>query len=138
MEETYDGPHADLTWRILGSAIEVHRVLGPGLLEHTYRRCLMLQLEEDGLRVRSEVPIPIEYKGLKLDTSYRADLIVEDAALVELKAVEQVSRVHCLQTLTYLRLARLPVGLLVNFNVPRLKEGVRRFVNSTMAPETSP
>ena len=131
-------PHESLTFRILGSAIEVHKVLGPGLLEHTYRKCLVHQLQIDGLAVQTEVPIPLEYKGLRLDTSYRADVIVEETALVELKAVEQLGQVHCLQTLTYLRLARLPVGLLVNFNVPQLKKGVRRFINSELARGASP
>ena len=136
--DTQDSAHVDLTWKILGSAIEVHRVLGPGLLESTYRTCLMHQLRADGLQARTEVPIPVAYKGIRLDTSYRADIIVEETAIVELKAVEQISQVHCLQTLTYLRLARLPVGLLINFNVPRLKQGVRRFINSGTLTETSP
>lgn len=109
--------------------MEVHRLLGPGLLEGTYRKCLVHQLGLDGMSVRAEVPIPVTYKGLRLDASYRADLIVDETVLVELKAVEQVSQVHCLQTLTYLRLSRLPVALLINFNVPRLKSGIRRFVN---------
>lgn len=120
----------DPTWKVLGSAIEVHRVLGPGLLERTYRACLDYQLRADGMRVMSEVPVPICYKGITLDASYRADLIIEDAVLVELKAVEQILPVHCVQVLTYLRLTGLPVGLLIDFNSHRLKAGVRRFANT--------
>jgi GxxExxY protein len=122
--------HPDLTWEIVGSALEVHRTLGPGLLEGTYRRCLIHDLQGKGLQVAAEVPIPISYKGLRLDAAYRADLIVQGTCLLELKAIEAIAPVHCLQTLTYLRLSHLPVGLLINFNVPRLKEGIRRFANA--------
>jgi GxxExxY protein len=118
----------ELTRRILGGAIEVHRALGPGLLESSYRTCLVRQLEMDGLAVRPEVPIQVSYKGLLLPTAYRADLIVEDTALVELKAVEKLLPVHEAQLLTYLKHACLPVGLLLNFNMPTLRDGVRRFI----------
>jgi GxxExxY protein len=121
--------HPELTWRIVGAAIEVHKALGPGLLEGTYRRCLLHELKLKGLQVASEVPIAITYKGLPIDASYRADLIVENICLLELKAVAELNRVHQLQALTYMRLARLPVGLLINFNVARLKDGIRRYVN---------
>ena len=122
--------HPELTWKILGCALEVHRTLGPGLLEGTYRRCLVHELQLRDMKVEVEVPIPIAYKGLKVDASYRADLIVENTCLLELKATDSIGPVHCLQTLTYLRLARLPVGLLINFNVARLKDGIRRFANT--------
>ena len=120
-------PHADLTERILGAAIEVHRQLGPGLLENTYRVCLIHQLGRDNLRAECEVPISIEYKGISLGTSYRADIIVEDMVLLELKAIECVLPIHEAQILTYLKLCRLQIGLLINFNVTSLKRGIRRF-----------
>ena len=121
--------YPELTWSVLGCALEVHKTLGPGLLEGTYRRCLVHELQLKNMRVDAEVPIPIQYKGLAIEHAYRADLIVENTCLVELKAVEKLGQIHDLQALTYLRLARLPVGLLINFNSPRLKEGVRRFIN---------
>lgn len=117
----------EVTRRILGGAIEVHRALGPGLLESSYRICLLRQLELDGLSVRQEVPIEITYKGVLLPTAYRVDLVVEDIALVELKAVEKLLPVHEAQVLTYLRHAGLPVALLLNFNMATLRDGVRRF-----------
>jgi GxxExxY protein len=118
----------ELTRRILGGAIEVHRALGPGLLENSYRTCLVRQLELDGLAVRHEVPIEIHYKDLVIPTAYRADLVVEDIALVELKAVEKLLPIHEAQVLTYLKHARLPVGLLLNFHMATLRDGVRRFI----------
>jgi GxxExxY protein len=118
----------DITRRILGSAIKVHRGLGPGLLESAYRACLMRQLELDGIAARREMPIAITYEGLRVESAYRADLIVEDAVLVELKAVETLLPVHQAQVLTYLKLSGLRVGLLLNFNAPSLRQGVRRFV----------
>jgi GxxExxY protein len=124
--------HPELTWGIVGCAIEVHKTLGPGLLENTYRRCLVHELRLKGHRVTVEPQIPISYKGLDLGACYRADLVVNDGCLVELKAVEQIGRVHFLQTLTYLRLARLPIGLLINFNVPRLKDGIHRILNDRL------
>jgi GxxExxY protein len=118
----------ELTRRILGSAIEVHRELGPGLLESTYRVCLVHQLLLEGHDVKQEVPIPITYKGSIVDASFRADLIVDDAALLELKAVEKLLPLHEAQTLTYMKLCNLRIGLLLNFNVRSLKDGIRRFV----------
>ena len=117
-----------LTERILGAAIEVHRNLGPGLLESAYRVCLVDELNEAGLRVEREVVLPVKYKGRLVDGAYRADLIVEGAVLVELKAVERLLPIHDAQTLTYLRLGGLRVGLLLNFFNCRLKDGIRRFV----------
>jgi GxxExxY protein len=118
----------EFTRRILGSAIEVHRELGPGLLESTYRVCLVQQLLLDGHDVKQEVPIPVTYKGSTVDASFRADLIVDDSVLLELKAVEHLLPLHEARTLTYMRLCNLKIGLLINFNVSRLKDGVRRFV----------
>ena len=122
--------HPDLTYRILGSAMKVHRKLGPGLIEKTYRRCLEHQLGLDGMDVACEVPIDIEYEGLVLRAAYFADLVIEGKVLVEMKAVEELSPVHATQVITYLKLAHLPVGLLINFNVPVLTCGIRRFANS--------
>ena len=118
----------EVTGRILGAAIEVHRHLGPGLLESAYRVCLLHELRAAGLHVRNEVAFPIAYKGRVIEGAYRADLVVEGAVLVELKAVENILPIHEAQTLTYMRLGNLPVGLLLNFNVPRLKDGIRRFI----------
>jgi len=120
--------HQNITSRILSAAIEVHRYLGPGLLESTYRTCLVRELTERALRVQVEAPIPIDYRDLRIDMAYRADLIVEDSVLVELKAVEKILPVHEAQTLTYLKHSKLRVGLLLNFNVALLKQGIHRFV----------
>jgi len=125
---------AELTRAILGSAISVHRELGPGLLESTYRACLLKQLQADGMPVRCEVEIPIQYKGFEIESTYRADLIVDDKVLIELKAVEHLLPLHESQVLTYLRHTRLEVGLLINFNVRRLMNGVRRFAHSRSGP----
>ena len=122
--------YPELTYRIVGSAVKVHRALGPGLIEKTYRKCLEYQLRVDGMEVASEVPVELRYDGLVLDRAYFADLVVEQKVLVELKAVELILPIHATQITTYLKLARLPVGLLINFNVPALTSGVRRFVNS--------
>jgi len=116
----------DLTEQIVGAAIEVHRALGAGLLEHTYLVCLRRELQLRGLNVRWEVDLPIQYKGVALDCGYRIDLIVEDAVVVELKSVEKLLPVHEAQLLTYLRLSGKRVGLLINFCVPVLKDGIVR------------
>jgi GxxExxY protein len=118
-----------ITLAIIKAAIEVHRVLGPGLLENLYRECLVFELSERGLKVIADEPIPIFYKGRPLNGKYKIDLLVEDAVVVELKAVEAVLPVHCAQVLTYLRLTEKRVGLLMNFNVSYLRQGVRRIVN---------
>jgi GxxExxY protein len=126
---------AALTRDILGSAISVHRELGPGLLESTYRLCLLKQLEADGMRARREVEIPIYYKHFTISSTYRADIVVDDKVLIELKAVEHLLPLHESQILTYLRHTRLEVGLLINFNVTRLMSGVKRFALSRPNPE---
>ena len=128
-----------LTHAILGSAISVHRELGAGLLESSYRACLTKQLEADGMIVETEVEIPIRYKHFQIDCRYRADLVVDRQVLIELKSVDHLLPLHDSQVLTYLRHARLEVGLLINFNVTRLMNGVRRFVWSQSKPRsTSP
>ena len=118
----------ELTDRIIGAAIEVHRALGPGLLESAYRMCLMHQLALDDLRADREVAIPVAYKGLQLDCGFRADIIVENCVVLELKTVERLLPVHDAQLLTYLKLCECRVGLLLNFNASNLRNGLRRLV----------
>jgi GxxExxY protein len=119
----------ELSKRVIGCAIEVHRHLGPGLLESAYRQCLAHELNLAGIQVYSEVAMPVEYKSVKLDCGYRADLVIGDRELlVELKSVEQVLQVHKAQILTYMKISRIRVGLLINFNVPVLKSGLKRYV----------
>ncbi len=118
-----------LTGDIIGAAIEVHRALGPGLLESTYATCLCDEVNARGLTFAVQRAVPIVYKGKTLDASYRVDLIVEDTVIIEIKAVEALAAVHQSQLLTYLKLTGCPVGLLINFNVPRLLDGVKRLVN---------
>jgi len=118
----------DLTDKIIGAAIEVHRQLGPGLLESAYEICLAFELEQRGLRVERQLALPLVYKDIHLDQGYRLDLLVEQAVVVELKAVEQLTPVHEAQVLSYLKFSGCKVGLLINFNVILLKKGLRRFV----------
>ncbi len=118
----------ETTERIIGAAIHVHRRLGPGLLESAYRACLAVELQRRGLDVQQEVPIPLVYEGMRIDSTYRLDLLVAREFVVELKAVEELNPVHIAQLITYLRLSRHHVGLLMNFNVTRLKDGIRRIV----------
>jgi GxxExxY protein len=117
-----------LTRQIIGAAIEVHRALGPGLLESAYEECLCLELKLRGLSFRRQVAIPIEYKGIKLDCAYAADLIVNDQVILELKAVEKILAIHEAQLLTYMKLLKMKKGLLINFNTAVLKHGIRRRV----------
>ena len=117
-----------LTEQIVESAVEVHRHLGPGLLESTYRACLVHELELRSIGCQQEAPVPIEYKGIPINTSYRADIVVERKVLLELKAVDALLPIHEAQILTYLKLSGLRVGFLMNFNVSRLCSGLRRFV----------
>ena len=121
------GQHEDLTRTIIGCAIEVHRQLGPGLLESVYRKCLFEELLMARLEATMEVPIPIAYKGRMLDCGFRADIVVHNRVLLELKAVERLLPIHEAQLLTYLKLANIPVGFLMNFNSVPLKQGIRRF-----------
>jgi GxxExxY protein len=118
-----------ITRPILAAAIEVHRVLGPGLLESTYIPCLHFELTARKLRFVTQHSMPIVYKGMALDAVYRLDLIVEDLIVVEVKSVATLAPVHQAQLLTYLALANCPIGLLINFNVPRLMDGVKRLIN---------
>ena len=123
-------PFDDLTRTILAAAIEVHRPLGPGLLESIYMQCFEFELASRNLRFVVQKPIRIIYKGNALDACYRIDLIVEDLVVVDVKSVAALTPVHKAQVLTYLHLTGCPVGLLINFNVPRLMDGVKRLINA--------
>ena len=124
-----DTPFTAITREIIGAAIEVHRVLGPGLLESAYLRCLRQELAGRNVPFAAERVVPIVYKGTLLDAQYRLDLIVQDAVVVEVKSASDLLPVHQAQVLTYLRLANYPVGLLINFNVAKLVSGVKRIIN---------
>lgn len=115
-----------LTEAIIGTAIEVHRELGPGLLESVYERCFAFELADRRFRVAIQQEIPVRYKGLVFECGFRADLIVNETVLIELKAIDQLLPVHIAQVLTYLKLSSLKTGLLINFNVPLLKSGIKR------------
>jgi GxxExxY protein len=119
----------DGSFDILGAAIEVHRQLGPGLLESAYERCLSRELMLRGLSIQRQVPLPIEYRGLRLECGYRLDIIVNHTIIVEVKALAKVLPIHRAQVLTYLKLTGLRVGLLINFNVEVLRRGLYRIVN---------
>ena len=120
----------ELSQAVIGAAIEVHRHLGPGLLESAYEAALAHQLRLDGLSISRQAMLAVTYKGIELPDAYRMDLLVNDELVVEVKAVERLSPIHTAQLLTYLRLSGKPLGLLVNFNTKMLHQGVRRVVNS--------
>ncbi len=121
----------EITSKIIGAAIEVHRHLGPGLLESAYETCLAYELTEAGLQVEQQKPLPIVYKQIHLNHGYRIDLLVNNLVVVELKVVEQLTAVHEAQILSYLKFSGCQLGLLLNFNVTMLKDGgIRRFINS--------
>ncbi len=119
----------EVTAAVIGAAIEVHRELGPGLLESTYEACLLHELIERGLQVERQKRLPVQYRGVRIDCGYRIDLLVEGQVIVELKAVPRVVAVHTAQMLTYLKLSGLHVGLLLNFHTLRMKDGVHRYVH---------
>ena len=119
----------EITEKIIGAAILVHKALGPGLLESAYRECLYYELKEQGLFVEKEKPLPLIYKEVKLNMGYRVDFLVENQVIVELKSVEALNDVHLAQVLTYLKLNNNRIGLLINFNVSVLKHGIRRLIN---------
>lgn len=116
--------------KIINAAIEVHRSLGPGLLESAYQECLFFELKSKNLLVQKEIPCPVVYKDIKLDHGYRIDLLVENKVVIELKTVECFTDVHTTQVLTYLKLGEYPVGLLINFHTKLLKNGIKRFINT--------
>ena len=115
---------------IIGKAIEVHKILGPGLLESAYKECLLYELKKIDLFVQKEKPLPVVYKDIKLEHGYRVDLLVDEKVVIEIKSVDALMDVHSAQILTYLRLGGYKLGLLMNFNIPMLKNGIKRFVNN--------
>ena len=119
----------ELSKKIIGCAIEVHKQLGPGLLESAYQECLYYELKQTGLKVKKEKPMPIVYKEVKLDHGYRIDLLVEEKVVIEIKTVEAFNDVHTAQVLTYLRLGKYKLGLLFNFQTTILKNGIKRVIN---------
>jgi GxxExxY protein len=125
----------EITETVIGAAIEVHRELGPGLLESAYETCLCRELSLRGIRFERQLALPITYKGEQLDCGYRMDVVVEQSVIVEIKAVDALQPIHEAQVLTYLRLSGHTVGLLINFNVPLLRNGIRRMVHQL--PESS-
>jgi GxxExxY protein len=121
------GKFKGLTEQVIGAAIEVHRALGPGLLESAYEACLARELTLRHVPFRRQVPLPIEYRGEHVESAYRLDFLVDDTVILEIKAVEETHPIHDAQLLTYLRLSRKPVGLMINFNTQVLRDGIRRF-----------
>ena len=119
----------ELSNEIIGAAIEVHRNLGPGLLESAYEECLCYELAHRGIKYERQKLLPVAYKGTKLDCGYRLDVVVNDLVVLELKAVDQVQPIHSAQLLTYLKLSNLKLGIMINFNVTALKNGIKRIVN---------
>jgi GxxExxY protein len=128
---------ANLTGDIIGAAIKIHRKLGPGLLESAYQACLAYELENTGFHVQRQKPVPLVYEMVKLECGFRADLVVEGKVAVELKCKEALHPVDEAQLLSHLRLLNLPVGLLINFHVVLLKDGIRRMVNDYKEPRES-
>ncbi len=120
----------EISQLIIGCAIKVHTALGPGLLESAYEECLYYELVKEGLRVEKQKALPLIYEEIRLDVGYRLDLIVEDKVIVEIKACESLNDVHLAQVLTYLKLSKVKLGLLINFNVTRVKDGIKRVVNN--------
>jgi GxxExxY protein len=130
MDDWGGRPENKITEAIIGAAIEVHRELGPGLLESAYEQCLCYELSLRGLIFRQQVALPVRYKEVLLDCGYRIDLLVEEVVIVELKTVEKLLPIHEAQLMTYLKLFKSPVGLLINFQVPVVKDGIKRIVNN--------
>jgi GxxExxY protein len=128
----------EITSKVIGAAIEVHKVLGPGLLESAYEECLCYELSQIGLSFERQVDLPVIYKGVHLDCGYRMDLVVENSVIVEIKAVEQIIKIHEAQLLSYLKLYKKAVGLLLNFHSPILKSGLKRIVNNFQENSASP
>jgi GxxExxY protein len=120
----------EISGRVIACALKVHTAIGPGVLESVYQTCLSHELQKSGLAVQAQVALPVEYDGLRLDSGYRLDLLVENTVIIELKCVEALLPIHTAQLLTYLRLANKPLGLLLNFNVVHLREGIKRVLNN--------
>ena len=119
----------NLSGTVIGCAMKVHSILGPGLLESAYSECLIYELLSQGLRVEKQKPLPLIYDGVKLDVGYRIDLLIEGALVIETKSIDEFAPIHLAQVLTYLRLSKLRFGLLINFNVLHLRDGIKRVVN---------
>lgn len=120
----------ELNFKVIGCAMRVHSALGPGLLENAYEACLCYELKEIGLKVTQQMSLPLMYKEAKLEVGYRIDLLVEDQLILEIKAVENIKDVHLAQMLTYLKIAKCTNGLILNFNVVSMKDGIKRVINS--------
>ena len=118
--------------KVIGCAIDVHKVLGPGLLESAYHECLYYKLQKEGLKLQKEKPMPLVYEEVHLECGYRIDILVEDKVVIEIKSVEALNNVHMAQTLTYMKLGDYKLGLLINFNVSLLKQGVKRIINGKL------
>lgn len=117
---------------VIGCALDIHKSLGPGLLGSAYQQCLYYKLQKEGLKVQKEKPMPLEYEEVYLDCGYRIDLLVEDKLVIEIKSVEALKNIHMAQTLTYMKLGDYKLGLLINFNVNMLKQGVKRVINGEL------
>jgi GxxExxY protein len=128
----------EITERVIGACIEIHRQLGPGLLESAYEECLCYELSQLGIRFERQKPLPVKYKSVNLDCGYRLDLVIENRIIIELKTVENLLPIHEAQLLTYLKLSGFTLGLLINFNVPVLKNGIRRIANNFVDSSASP
>jgi GxxExxY protein len=120
--------HQELTNRVIGYAIEVHRTVGPGLLESVYRECLCLELEQSGIPFETETTVPVIYKSKTIPLGFRADIVIDNAIIIEIKAVTALLPTHEAQLLTYLRMSQIRIGLLMNFHAPRLKDGLKRCI----------
>ena len=119
----------EITEQVIGLAIQIHRALGPGLLESAYEACLYYKVLKAGLYAERQKPVPLIYEEVKLDCGYRADLVVERKVIIEIKAVEALNEIHLMQTLTHIKLLDLRLGLLINFNIPKLVDGIKRVAN---------
>ena len=126
----------EITGHILDAAYQVDSALGPGLLENVYEACLLFELHRRKLHTRSQVELPVLYEGVRIDVGYRLDILVEDAVIVELKSVEQLTKLHHAQLLTYLKLSQKRVGLLINFNTVSLKDGIKRIIQGYDTEQT--
>ncbi|HAF29728.1 MAG TPA: GxxExxY protein [Bacteroidales bacterium] len=122
----------EIAHKIVGAAIEVHKSLGPGLLESAYQECLDYKLTQLGLKTKKEKPMPLVFEEVKLECGYRIDILVEDKVVIEIKSVESINDVHLAQILTYMRLGNYKLGLLINFNVSLLKNGIKRVINGSL------
>jgi len=120
----------EISSRVIGAAIELHKQLGPGLLESVYERSLAYELNNSGLYIKTQVPVPFIYKEIDMDVGFKIDILVEEKVIIELKSIEALAPVHFAQVLTYLKITNLKLGLLINFNVKLLKEGIHRIVNN--------